>query len=215
MTKKHKTLLIGIMLLGACAVSDGSDMNGNFTEVSLSPNTGNEQQIKNDETASSGVEPTAAKINKSKDFSKIQIHLHGEEDMNPVDDVPQTVDVCIYELNWKQTFMNKAFSQKEKKKKELLKCEVFDKSVNKTTKLTVYPGKDIYFTIDRYKNLAHVAIVADYPAYSARNDIRLHNVPYRGVSKGWNWVKSEDSEPYIATITHKFGPKGIVKIKRK
>ena len=212
MMKKHNNLLIGIMLLGACAAS-GGDMNGDFTEVPLSTDTVSEQAKTQDIAA--GTEPLPSQINKSKDFSKIQILLHGEEDMNPVDGIPQNVDVCVYELNWKQTFMNKAFSQKEKKKKELLKCEVFDRSVNKTTKLTVYPGKDTYFTIDRYKNLAHVAIVADYPVYSARSDIRLHNVPYRGVSKGWSWLKSADSEPYIATITHKFGPSGIVKIKRK
>ena len=206
-------MFIGIMLLAACTASKNV-IDANFNEVPIN-NGSNDITSKNSDNNDATAEVSPVKINNSKDYSRIQIHLHGEDDMNLLDGIPQKVDVCIYELNWKQTFMNKAFSSKERKKKDLLKCEAFDKSVNKTTRLTVYPGKDVYFTIDRYKGLAHVAIVADYPAYSARNDIRLHNVPYRGVSKGWAWIKSSDSEPYIATVTHKFGPSGIMKIKRK
>ena len=113
----------------------------------------------------------------------IKIRLRADALLNLYDGLPHTLHVCVYQLKDPNAFNQ--LSEDEEGLYKLLECAGFDGSVISHKELSIQPGQDATFVVDRAEGAKYVALVAGY--YILRKDsmVRLFDVPVIVKKKGF------------------------------
>jgi type VI secretion system VasD/TssJ family lipoprotein len=112
----------------------------------------------------------------------IRVRLRADALLNLYDGVPHKLHICIYQLGDPNAFDQ--FSEDEEGLLKLLECGGFDGSVISHKILSVQPGQDATFVVDRAEGAKHVGLVARYYVLRKDSMVRLFDVPVIVEKKG-------------------------------
>lgn len=112
----------------------------------------------------------------------IKVRFRADVLLNLYEGAPHTLHVCVYQLRDPNAFNQ--FSEDEEGLYKLLECSGFDGSVISHKRLSIQPGQDATFVVDRAEGAKYVGIVAGYYVLKKGSMVRLFDVPVVVESKG-------------------------------
>jgi len=138
--------------------------------------------------------------------NSIQIDIHADKNLNIYEGSPHVVPLCFYQLK-DTNFFNKLASYPDGLNR-LLECRSFHPSVARIFRVTLQPDTQKKITMDREKDVQHVAITAGY-FFKDNNKInRIYNIPVKAERPAL--IKStEIVKPAQLDILLKLGPEQI------
>ena len=145
----------------------------------------------------------------------IHIYIKADDKLNidptnQYNQEPHTLYACVYQLRSPNSF--NLVSQYNDNLYELLgePCRLNDETVAISKGLTVRPGQQMMFTLDRAEGAKYLGIVAGYTNLNKEGCVRLFPIPTERHRKGWFKVK-EIISPAALDLDILFGPTQILK----
>lgn len=105
----------------------------------------------------------------------VKVRLRADALLNLYDGVPHTLHICVYQLKDPNAFNQ--LSEDEEGLYKLLECSGFDGSVISHKRLSIQPGQDATFVLDRAEGAKYVALVAGYYVLRKDSMVRLFEAP--------------------------------------
>ncbi len=90
----------------------------------------------------------------------VRLRLHADRNLNMYDSKAHSLQVCIYQLDKPDAFLELAKTQEGVT--ELLKAVAFDKSVKNVVRLFVQPLENASYELDRAEDATFVGVVCGY-----------------------------------------------------
>jgi type VI secretion system VasD/TssJ family lipoprotein len=149
----------------------------------------------------------------------IHVSLSADPLLNLYDGAPHTLHICVHQLKDPNAFLQLA--DDEEGLYSLLECSRFDASVISHKSLSIQPGQDATFVLDRAQGAKYVTVVAGYYWLQKEGMMRLFDVPVIIEKKGLI-RRTKTAKPGPLNIELTLGPqqirkteKGVHKVRRK
>lgn len=137
----------------------------------------------------------------------IHVHLKAEPLLNLYDGVPHPLQICIYQLKDPNALVR--LSEDDEGLYKLIECGRFDSSVVSHKSLSIQPGQDSIFDLDRVEDAKYVAVVAGYYLLQKEAMVRLFDVPV--IIEKKSWIKrTRIAKPAPLSIELTLGPQKIL-----
>ena len=137
----------------------------------------------------------------------IHVHLKAEPLLNLYDGDPHPLQICVYQLMDSNDIVR--LSEDDEGLYNLIECGRFAPGVVSHKTLSIQPGQDLIFDLDRAKDAKYVAVVAGYYLLQKEAMVRLFDVPVIIEKKSWiNRTKIAKPAPLNIKLT--LGPQKIL-----
>jgi type VI secretion system VasD/TssJ family lipoprotein len=118
----------------------------------------------------------------------LQLHLTAVSDLNSFEDKAHTLQLCVYQLDKRDSFDLHKNSQDGID--SMLLCSSFDPSVKSTTRIFLQPGETAVYSLDRAEGALFVGIVCGYFESTPEQSARLWQIPLNQTQSGHLFWKS-------------------------
>lgn len=116
----------------------------------------------------------------------IKVRFRADALLNLYNGIPHTLHICVYQLKDPNAFNQ--HSEDEEGLYKLLECGGFDSSVISHRRLSIQPGQDSTFVVDRAEGARYVGLVAGYYVLGKESMVRLFKVPVVVERRGCLWL---------------------------
>lgn len=134
----------------------------------------------------------------------IQISFEADTRLNQYNDMPHTLQLCVYQLKDPNGFNQ--LTESDDGLYDLLECTMFDASVTNFRRLIIRPGQSLSFTMDRAEGAKYIGVVAGYADIHKDRITRLIDIPVIIVDEGGVFKRRKVAKPKTINVNFRLGP---------
>ena len=105
----------------------------------------------------------------------IKIHVKADPQLHLSDGRPNSLRLCVYQLEDPNAFNHLAGNQEGLYK--LLKCDLFDSGTAGAEASYIHPGKDTTLELNRAEGARYVSVIAGYNDIKKERILRMYEIP--------------------------------------